>query len=431
MFVVAIVLGLVMSLLCPYANSYESTQTLPKSISRFRTITIFTENIDKRFNADGNTTGLAAEMNRTLTAGRVIQEGIKAKPNEPKVQELQTLYNALNNADPGQNLGDKLFQVQIDAKSSVRSKAFAVGYEFGITDEWSVGFAVPMYSFNVKADVTATVVSQAPQLQADPFIKNANLAPKLAEFDANKALIESYVIDGIFTSKGYEKPRDFQMESVGEVEIGIKKAFVRSAHHGLSHQVGFRLPTASHAKNYRNPFDPGAGDGQFDISNTTAYDYFPDDGIRFGTALKTTFQLPDQEYRPLLRVGESGLPNLNDPYIWENVNRNLGDSLETEISANYSFWKKRFTISTLYLYLLKDQDTYTGSKGLDYGSLQKNTAKSQHQYELAINFATIEDVLRGRSKFPIDTRLAYTNTFSGRNSIKTALYRFDLNFFFR
>ncbi|NCN26982.1 hypothetical protein GW915_05345 [bacterium] len=418
------------ALITPLSFGLESTQTLPKGVSRVRNVDIFSRSVGDKYDSNGKLRGVADPLNKSITAGQIIEAGLKSDPKNEDYVSLKALYEGLNNLDPNQNLGE-FFQVDLTGDAAIQARRHYLSYEYGISNDLSFGISIPLIHYDVSANVSANMVSNSAALKNLNLVQAAKIGPKLDTVAAKSADIEEAVLNAAFDDKGYQRPHDFSYSAFGELEIGAKKSWLRKEHHGFSTQVNLRLPTASKKKDYTNIFDPGVGDNQTDLYTLFVYDYMPTSNWRLGTSAKYTFQIPDTEYMPVRRNGESGLADLNDPYVWDNVGRNLGDSLDYEVIAAYSFYKKRFNATAIYNFHTKASDSIRGSKDLDYASISEGTSKSFHGYEFGIQYSTVNDVLTKGSGVPFEVRVAYNDTIAGKNTYDASFYRLDLHLYFK
>ncbi len=105
----------------------------------------------------------------------------------------------------------------------------------------------------------------------------------------------------------------------------------------------------------------------------------------------------------------------------EVVHRNLGDIYEFEGSAKFTVLKG-LTLSALYLYGFKSQDSVTGKKGFNYHSLEEETKRTEHVYKLGVTYSTLPLYAEKKFSVPLEVTLEYRNRFAGSNNNLASQY---------
>lgn len=401
------------------AFAQEDAAVLPKGIFRVRGVGVATGTITQAYNNDGNRESLMHALN-----GQVVSTAKLASQNS----QLAQLYRALNDLEPG--LGDSLFQSTLQAKTEVAAHQYVFAAEYGLTSKLSLGLIVPtvdMSFSNTSFSATnqnnvAAIAARTKGLSGTTAGVNsfASQMPTTATYEA-----------AVFTSKGYQTPHDFQFRSLGDIEMGVKYQFVNidSGHFMMATKTGFRLPTTSHLKDYRNPLDRDAGDHQLDFASSIISQYAFDPHFSITGSAQYTHQFGDKRDMYVNAPGEDGLPTLDDAHR-DQVQRKLGEKIDTELSASYGIADRQFTLYSAWQFNAKAQDMYSGSKGLNYAALQTDTRELAHRAEFGLGYSTIPLFQRKKFAVPLQAKVAYNTTLAGVNVSDAKYLRLDMIVYF-
>jgi hypothetical protein len=398
------------------AHAQETATVLPKHISRMRGISVLGLPVTHTFNNDGNLNEAMEPLNISLPAAQQAASS----------PDLKRLYDGLNNFEPG--LGDSLFQTDFYAQGQVSFQRYIFAYEHGLTDRISIGAIVPVVSYTTRTSFNTSVYSNAAAVKervrgiqpledgVDQFAKSL---PTPDEYNAK-----------LFTSRGYKIPGYASSTGLGDMEVGAKYQFYHSDEILSAVQAGFRLPSATHSKDYSNLLDQASGDGQTDFGVLGIAQYMPTSDTTLEASAKITLQLADAENMPVRFAGQSELPDLNNPQQWDRVQRDLGDMFDSDLSITQTWLNKSLTTYAVYQYELKAQDMYSGRAGFDYHSLMANTRSEAHHYELGVGYSTIQLFREKKFAIPLETRIAVNDVFYGINTPDTTYARVDLILYF-
>ena len=141
--------------------------------------------------------------------------------------------------------------------------------------------------------------------------------------------------------------------------------------------------------------------------------------------MRYDIQLPDTE---TLRV----LTDPNRPITpsKEKVDRDLGDIFEVEVGGRYSFLKG-FTLSLLYKFGYKPEDSLENKKGVSLKALESETDYHEHVGIAGISYSTIPLFLEKKFPVPLNASLSYRNRFGGSgNLFKSEYISFGIQVFF-
>ncbi len=397
------------------AQAQEAAAVLPAKVHRMRLINIFAQPITEAYNSAGRRENVVARMNQKVPLEKLTAVN----------DSFKSLVALLNGIDSG--LGDKVLDVDLESNATFNNHLIFVTLERGFTDRLSGGFSVPFVQQSVKADFRANVRNNSENLGMS--VKSHALAQEeLKKFNTNLPNTATFE-KALFLDKGYKVPGDFKMQTLADIEAGLRYQFLRSDQDLAALTLGLRFPTTSHKPDYTNILDrgiEGITDNQFDVGLQFVNDFLPYDNLIFGTAVQYTFQMPDSMNRPVPRPGEDSLPDLKDPYVWDNVRRNMGDLLETEVSATHKFFRKSISLWTAYQFKYKGSDKYSGGKTLDYTKLSTNTDYSLHRLEFGLGYSAVPAFLRHKIFAPFDIRLSYNTILKARNRPRAPYARLDL-----
>jgi hypothetical protein len=397
------------------AHAQKTSAVLPKGIFRARVVTIVGQTISGGFDSQGRTAPVGAPLSQTVTAGQMAQ----------KNAQLGQLYAGLNAFQPG--LGDSLFQVDLRADASVEFQEHIAALEYGISDKLAFGIIVPVsrrqYSAKFSADLrsqTAAVRDRVAGVQplADGVMAFESQLPTTRTFEQN-----------LFLANGYEVPGDFRTAGLGDTEIGLKYQPYKGKYWSTAFTAGTRAPTTTHKRNWANVLDRSLGDEQWDLAFENVQELQVLPTLTLGAAARYTVQLAADQERPLLRNGQSGLPNLNDKDTFQTVRRDLGDYLETEAFVSKT-WFAAWTTAAVYQYSLKARDRVSGPAGFQTASVESNSNTSSQRYELGLGYSTIPAFAAKRFAVPFEAKLAYNSILKGENTPRNDYARMDLIVYF-
>lgn len=391
--------------------------TMPRNIFRARAIGIFGNTLHARANDHGDPIPLLAPLNRTVTMADMSASNA----------DLNQLYTKLNEFQAG--LGDSLMKSDFKTESQIDFGRNIFALEYGLHDRVSLGLMVPISRQIVKSSFRAETTSQAAAV-AKATAGMDVLTDGVWKADANKPTTATFE-QAVFTAKGYEIPHDWRVEGLGDIELGLKYQALHTDDLQFSTQLGVRMPTTTHTENYARLLDKGLGDKQLDVGLFFYGDYNLNSNWILAGCAKFTAQLTHEIRRPFLYKGETGLPNLLDANAWDNVRRNLGDMIDTEISSTYHFGDRAFNVYGAYQFSLKAEDRISGGRtDLDYDAVEFESATRSHRYEAGIGYSTVQHYLKGRFFLPFELKYGFNSAFRARNTPIASYNRFNLLLYF-
>lgn len=416
-------LALASALFCAeLAWSRESPRVLPQGIYRARLVGAATSNVKDTINEDGKLQSLSYSLNRTVT---ISDLAANASP-ETRVQ-LNTLISSLNTLQPG--LGDQLAGSQLQSKFEMQQQLSLVAMEYGLTPRLSLGIRAPVVRRIAKNNFRANAVNNAAAINNSLGNISASATAGLSGVSSQQ-LDTAFFENALFTSKGYQSPRDFEKTQLGDVEFGGKYNVFKNDYLYSSFLIGFAAPTGAPAS-MENPFDKGISREAWSYAIQGLQEVYPVKDISIGAAAKLSYSLRDSRQRAVPRNANDTLPSLlpKDGQV-ENVARQRGLQLETEISAGYKFFGDVLGIWSAYQYSSKSKDKFFGTGNLYYEGLAKNTDWKMHAMEFGGEFSTIPAFRRKKFPVPMDISLLYNQTLRGKNTPMVSYTRLDLMVYF-
>jgi len=224
---------------------------------------------------------------------------------------------------------------------------------------------------------------------------------------------------------GYDPMVTWDESGIGDTELIVRYQYYNSKPWILAVTGGTRLPTGE-VKNQDSLVDLGFGNGQADIFLNFTADYTGIDRFYLSGTVNFNVQLPDEE---VLRIPL----DVNSPPITvnkENVDRDLGDSVEIELNGTYSITDE-IGINLMYLFMKKWEDEIDGDMGFNYSSLEDETDSESHIATISLGYSTFKKYFAKEFPIPLYANIAYRNRFAGKNSVTKSEYvSFNFGFLF-
>jgi hypothetical protein len=207
------------------------------------------------------------------------------------------------------------------------------------------------------------------------------------------------------------------------MEGGFKYQYLNTKDWRLAAFLGARFPTGE-LENTDDLLDYGFGSGAWGLILAVYNDYT---GIK-DLVLDFTFRykLLFSDSLPL-RVPRS----VNEPITAnkEDVDRDVGDILEFETSASYTF-AQGWSVSALYKYGFSLKDQVSGDSDISFTSLEDETDYVEHVGIVGLNYSTIPLYQAKKFPVPLSAGIAYRNRFAGENALKSQYIGLSLSVFF-
>jgi len=165
-----------------------------------------------------------------------------------------------------------------------------------------------------------------------------------------------------------------------------------------------------------NLVDYSLGKGAYALLFRLNNDYTGIRNLLLNATVRYDLLIPDKEVQ---RVPD----DVNNPITVnkENVERNLGDVFEFELSGKYEF-PKGFDLSLLYKYGFKLKDDISGVKGFAYESLEEETDWTEHVFIACLSYSTVPLYMDKKFPVPLTSSLSYRNRFAGSNNVLKSQY---------
>lgn len=399
------------------AMAQKTSAMLPEGVWRVRYVGVRTGEITQAVNAEGFAQPLMAQLEQSIDMNTLAQQS----------PELQQLRGALNSYERG--LGDSFLMANLFPSAELVGTQNILAAEYGLTPKISLGIIVPIVSFNMRANFQAGVQDNLQAVQEK--VKGYGALEGALQKYAQGRPDTSTFANSIFTQNGYQTPGNFGWTGLGDVELGAKFELYKNPNVFTSSLLGgFRLPTATHEADLTNILDKNSGDKQWDLAFEWSNDYSPASFLTFGATTRYTFQLANSQQAALYRVNStSALPNLNDPDTIQNVRRDLGDMLESELSVTGNY--DRFLMSFMYQNKLKGEDDYTVPAGFRSDNLEEDTEQVEHRGAVGLRYSTLKAYVAKQAALPFEAMITYNRLLAGRNVPNADFARLDLIFFLK
>lgn len=410
-------------ILCAFgsaAHARETARVLPKGIFRARVVGVSTTGVRDTFNDSGKLQGVGHSLNRNVTIYDL------ARGADPVTrQNLETLVGTLNRLQTG--LGDELARSELFSDVTVRQQIYLGALEYGLTPRLSLGARIPVVRRRIENRFQAQGVNNA--LAARTSLGNLPPAEVIGGLGAlgQKALDTAFFEESLFTSKGYDLPRNFEKTQLGDIEVGGKYELHKSEYFYTSTLVGVSAPTGA-PKNIRNPFDTGNSREAWSYAAHLLQEWYPFTRITIGANARLGYSLRDTRDRAVPRGEDDSLPNVLTQV--ERVKRQRGAQLDSEVSAYYRFPGENVGLWGAYQYAQKGRDRFYGNGGLYYQGLARNTNYRIHAAELGAEVSTIPNYRRGTFPVPMEVSLLVNRPLRGVNSPMAPYARLDLMVYF-
>ena len=407
---------------CSTAHADDAI-VLPRGVSRVSIASNFFLPFSQRYNPDGKVEDIATDFNTSLNS-RIF----------PALTPLNPLVGGMA------SLGDTTVSFEYD----LTILYFEMGY--GITDRLTAGVRLPYWwlTNTVRGSLNSGPGSSA-NVGLNPLFGKpgqpplAPLARGGVPFTTED--IRQFIGPGLpgIPGFGFKRFDSFSEHGLGDIEAGLRYQYLRTDAWLLAGTGGVRFPTGR-VDDPDNLTDYGFGSGAYALLFRLNHDYaisslwqgaqatsaeetlggrapgtVPGTVVLNGT-IRYDLVLPDHQVK---RVPD----RVNNPLTTnkENVSRDLGDIIELEASAKYTFLTG-FTFSSLYKYGFKLQDHVSGNQGFTYSSLEDETDYTEQVFIVGLAYSTFPLYLQKKFPLPLTTSLSYRNRFAGSNNVSKSEY---------
>lgn len=292
------------------------------------------------------------------------------------------------------------------------------GYNYGITDDLTVGIHIPYYW--IGNDVDASFDSTNANVGLNPAT-GACCIP----IAAGGVPMDTDDVQNLVTSEyGFDRIESWSGQGIGDIELGGKYRFFLEESSAFAMTGGLRIPTGR-ADDPDDLTDVAWSYGNYALLLRLHYDYkisnlwskrptqlhqivpAPGDVI-LNTTFRYDYMFPDNAVK---RIGDT--PDQVFTNNREEVSRKLGDLFNIEVSGKYQI-TETMAFSAIYTYGFKLKDNISGSMGYNYESLEANTDSSQQVIVLRASYSTLAAYRKKKSGIPMVVTVAYRNRFAGQ-----------------
>lgn len=400
------------------ARALTSTDALPRGVRAAAFVYGFAPTVDSTFDADGKLDYLVSPLNRSVTFNELAEF-------EP---DLKRLKNVVDSIYP-EAIGNQLLQADLYADASIFEQRFVSALLWGVTDRFSIGTIAPITKRQIRSSFDARVMNQGARLQKlvgnIPALRNA--ADQLAAAHIDTALFAQK----IFTAHGYQTPGNFQKVGLGDIEIEGRFLALKTEMYNIGLRANLKIPTADANANLNNLLDRPFGNGSYAFKVGFLQDFKPL-GPRWtlSSAVFLTHNFMGQQIMAVRRTPDQLLPDLNDPYQIETLQKKRGLDFSTDVAVSRSFINGSVGLALSYIYSYHGEDQFMGQRSLDYASLSKDTETNEHGLEISLEFSSIQMFLDETFPMPGKMVFAWYEPLKGRNSLYAPYGRMDFALLF-
>lgn len=334
---------------------------------------------------------------------------------EPEAKELIDALNQLS----GQGLGDDLHLGVLRVETSPTIKYFAPIYAYGVTPRWTLGFGLPVVQYENKIRLT-----QSPSNVAEVEEQVANASPRLREaFNRLNVGLVSHAQTEL-QKKGYKPLVDRRETLLGDAQLVSLYQVHAAAYFSALARSTAHLPTG--------PSDDADDLAALNAFGRTAIEqeilgaYQPLSYATFVAKAGYKYTLPDKVDR---RVPESDADTLPSAERKENVNRSVGGATTLGLSTTWNIFS-RMNAGVGYEWYFKSSDSYSGSRGYEYGRLSRDSESSAQRVRLGLEYNSTTAYQLKESSLPAIFSYEFIDTVSGTNIERQTIHELWLTLFF-
>jgi hypothetical protein len=388
----------------------DSAEVLPKGRFRLGVDGKFYFPIDERYDPDGHTEDVATDFNETL--------------DSTVFPDLALVEIAFGMPPGSANIGNSIVDFEY------RFDIFEFGLQYGITDRLTAGIMIPYWRAKNHVDamldsLNATVGKSAigvgfgaplvPLEGGGPF---GDAVPLTTE-DIQNLLGAGLDINGDGTIDiqgfGYKPVKTWSEDGLSDIEAGFRYQYLKRENWRLAFTGGVRFPTGE-VDDPDNLVDYPLGSGAWALLFNFNNDYVGIENLVLNATFTYELYLPDKQR---LRVPDG----VDNPITRnkENVDRDLGDIIEVEVSGTYRFLEG-FSLSLLYEFGYAFEDDISGDRGFNYESLEDETDWTSHIFKIGLSYSTIPLFQAKKFPIPLVASIGYRNRFAGSNNVFKSQY---------
>ena len=383
--------------------------------------------VDERFGPDGDEEKIAEDFNTTLNSSVF-----------PDLSLLEAAFAPFGVTPGSANIGKSVVSYEYDFN------IIEFNYSYGITDRLSAGIKIPYWdvknNVNASLDTTNATFGKNPLFGvAAPPLGAAPLAPltlplpppltvqKLTTQDVQNLIGKGLDVngDGSIDIQGYgfDPIKSWSRSGISDIEAGLRYQYYKSNNWRLAVTGAMRFPTGREDDpdslvDY--PFGTGAWAALFRVHQ----DYVGTKNLLLSATLKYDLYLPDHK---VMRIPD----DVNRPLTSnkEEVDRDIGDFFELEVSGTYEFYQG-FSFFLLYKFGHKWRDDISGSMGYAYNVAEAETNAKEHVYIVGFQYSTLPLYLEKKFPIPLTAFIGYRDRFAGENLLKSDYLNIGLTVYF-
>jgi hypothetical protein len=401
--------------------SADSAEVLPKGVSSIFIEGKFYSTVTERFGPDGDEEKIAEDFNSTLNSSVF-----------PALSQLETLFAPLGVTPGSANIGKSVVSYEYDFT------IIELNYAYGITDKLSLGIKIPYWevrnNVNASLDTTDATFGKNQLFGAPVPLGAVPLAPvtlpfvqKLSTHDAQDLIGKGLDVNGDGTvdipGYGFDPIESWSRSGISDIEAGVRYQYYKSENWRLAVTGGMRFPTGRE-DDPDSLVDYAFGTGAWAALVRVHQDYVGTKNLLLSATLKYDLYFPDHKE---VRVPD----NVDQPLTLnkENVDRDIGDIFEFELSATYEF-VEGLSFSLIYRFGYKWADNISGSMGFAYNTLEAESNYKEQVYIIGLYYSTIPMYRAKKFPVPLTAYVGYRNRFDGENLLKSDYWSLGLTFFF-
>jgi len=387
----------------------DSAEVLPKGVSRVKLKGSYYNDVTERFDPDGNEESVATFFNDTLGSNVFPVLGLFEQSNGGPLP------------DGTANIGDSIVDFNYEFRDLI------LDYRYGISDKVTIGIYVPYYWNKTKLTEARVDTSNA-TLGIDP----STGLPAIPIADGGTGIVDDAIatpfVLGLIESPPYlfEPFESWSGSGLADIEAAVRYQYLKNDAWRLAFTGGIRFPTGA-VDDPNNLLDVGFGKGAYALLFRLNNDLIAVKNFTVNATLKYDLYLPDEQTLRVLEAVDRPLATIAN---MEQVDRNLGDIFEIELSGDWGF-TSMFSLYGTYKYGSRQKDRVSGNRGLNYDSLEDLTDWSYHSALAGISFSTVSKYLDEKASIPFSIEFDYENVFAGTNLfLKQQVYSLALYAYF-
>lgn len=396
--------------------SLENALVLPKRRGNPRLITAYTW-ITDRLGDSGETLPLASKLNKSVSwADLISAQEVAGRPDTGKQASLAALI-AKNGLEaeatgPGETTG------VVTTSARVLAPALA----FGLTERWTLAFALPVVTMDISASTGFT-----PNSTGQRFVDSASLdGSPAAGQDAVEKLRDP--VNQKLTRLGYEPIQSKSFTAVGDLQM-ISKV---SLYHGDNQDFAIRntvsFPTGR-APNADKALDVPTGDGRIGLGAQFIYDQRLPWDFAVTSNLGTTVLLPRDLERRLPVSADDSLSR--DKELLTERARGI---FQIGGGVQHLFPRLGVTLGMGYHFQYQTASSFKDGGNSDPGRyrLLEDLWPQQaiHSLLLSAGFSTVDFFKQKRFFYPMQVNFNFAKPLSGRNVALSDVFTGELVLFF-